>query len=69
MTVKTTSRINSESIEVTLTQREIAQLAHDKLIKERPDLKDKPSVTHIIIGDLFSFMSGGSVVVKVDVHL
>ncbi len=69
MTVKTTSRINSESIEVTLTQRDIAQLAHDKLIKARPDLEGKQSISTLIIKNFLLFGQGDGITVKVDVQL
>lgn len=41
MTVKTISRINQETFEVSLSTRELTQLAVEKLIATRPDLKGK----------------------------
>ena len=66
MTVKTISKVNTESIEVTISAEELAKLAHEKLMKVRPDLLGKPTSTHML-GNAFLFSS--NIIIKVDVNL
>lgn len=67
MTVKTISRANTESIEITISTEELSKLAVEKLLKARPDLSGKLIVRAHIISNTPLFSDEG--VIKVDINL